>query len=78
MFFHGGLNEGERKLVLLLLLYNALTRYNIDVCDVPTKKKCFRNHIVRSHDFGGVWGRLLVQSDVTGLKCNAIFVKPNK
>ena len=52
--FHGGFQLGREslgKLVLLLLLYNVLTCYNIHVCGVPAKK-CFGNYLVRSRVFG--------------------------
>ena len=55
-----------------LLLCNALNSYNIDMCRNPAKT-CFKNYIVSE-----CVGRLLVQSYLTGLECNAIFLEPNE
>ena len=55
----------------------SLIRYNIDVCGVPAKK-CFENYIVCSHIFSvdsECVGELLVQSHLTGLECDTIFLK---
>ena len=56
--FHGGFKEGREslgKLVLLLLLYNALTRYSIMCAVFPQKKVlqklyCSLTRLLRLHD----------------------------
>ena len=64
--------ESLGKFVLVKLLYNALTRYNIDVCGVSAKKLCFEIILFVATFFGNseCLGRLLVQSHPTGLKPN--------
>ena len=66
--------ESLGKLVLLLLLYKALNRYNTDVCGVPAKNALeIRLFIATFLIDSECVRRLLVQSHLTGLECKAKY-----